>query len=260
MPMDFAFTEEQSLIRTEVRHMARKFDWEYWRTKDKTGEYPHEFFDEFAKAGWLGIAIPKDHGGAGLGITDACILLLEIAASGAGTTGCAPVHFGIFPPLPIVKYGTDEQKQRYLPKLATGELRMAFSVTEPDAGTDTSRITTRAVRDGDDWVVHGRKIWTSKALESELVLLLARTDPDLGKGFDGLSLFLADLDRRYVDIRAIPKLGRNDAGLACGEQANSAKWLAAEAGFFAADRAVQTLGGMGYASEYHVERYWREAR
>ncbi len=175
--MDFGFTEEQSLIRTEVRNLARKFDWEYWRSTDKTGEYPHEFFHEFASAGWLGLAIPRAYGGGGLGITEACILLLEIAASGAGTTGCAPIHFGIFPPMPIVKYGTPEQKQRYLPKLATGELRMAFSVTEPDAGTDTSRITTRAVRDGDYWTINGQKVWTSNAKYAQKTLLLARTTP-----------------------------------------------------------------------------------
>jgi acyl-CoA dehydrogenase len=262
---------------------------------------------------------------------------------------------------PVVAFGNDRLKDTFLPRAAAGELHVAFGVTEPDAGTDTAKVKTRAERDGDGWRITGRKVWTTKALESEVVLLLVRTDPDPAAGLKGLSLFLADLDRDYVDIRPIPKVGRNavascevaydglpvegwrlvgeegkgfshllhglnperiliaaeavgtgrvaldravayargrivfdrpiganqaishplarahvrlhaawlaiddaarryDAGLPCGEQANSAKWLAAEAGFFAADRAMQTLGGMGYAREYHVERYWREAR
>jgi acyl-CoA dehydrogenase len=209
--MDFGFTEEQELIRTEVRNLARKFDWEFWRNKDKTGEYPHEFFDVFARAGWLGIAIPREYGGAGLGITEACILLLEIAASGAGTTGCTPIHFGVFPPMPIVKYGTAEQKRRYLPALAIGKLRMAFSVTEPDAGTDTTRITTRAVRDGDDWVITGQKVWTSNAKHAQKTLLLARTTPfdQVTRKTKGMSLFMADLDPNSCRLQEIDKLGRH---------------------------------------------------
>src|SRR5918992_539012 len=211
MLMDFGFTEEQSLIRAEVRNLARKFDWEYWRSADKTAEYPREFFDAFGSAGWLGIAIPREFGGGGLGIAEACILLLEIAASGAGTTGCAPIHFGIFPPMPVVKYGTEEQKHRYLPKLAAGELRMAFSVTEPDAGTDTSRIATRAVRDGDAWLVNGQKVWTSNAKYAQKTLLLARTTPfdQVARKTKGMSLFMADLDPSACTLQEIDKLGRH---------------------------------------------------
>jgi acyl-CoA dehydrogenase len=274
--------------------------------------------------------------------------------------GCSALHLTIFGLNPVVKFGSDRLKEAFLPRACVGDVHVAFGVTEPDAGTDTSKITTRAEPDGrGGYVVHGRKIWTSKALESEVVLLLARTGP--GEGLKGLSLFLADLDRQHVDIRPIPKMGRNavascevaydglpvegwrrigeegmgwryllhglnperillsaesvgigqaslrravayakdrvvfdrpiganqaishplahahisltaawqltqyaawryDHGLDCGEAANSAKYLAAEAGYFAADRAVQTHGGMGYATEYHVERYFREAR
>ena len=314
-----------------------------------------------AEGGWLGLAIPEEYGGGGRGITDAAVMLHGIARSGAAMNGCSAVHLTVFGLNPVVKFGNDRLKDTFLPRAAAGELHVAFGVTEPDAGTDTGRITTRAEPDGKGgWRIHGRKIWTSKALESEVVLLIARTG-DKDSGLKGLSLFLADLDRDYVDIRAIPKVGRNavascevaydglpveswrllgeegngfrlllhglnpervllaseacgigevaldraiayakdrivfdrpiganqaishpiahahaqlraawmmalhagrryDAGLECGEAANTAKYLAAEASFYAADRAVQTLGGMGYASEYHVERYWREAR
>jgi acyl-CoA dehydrogenase len=312
-----------------------------------------------AEGGWVGIALPEEYGGGGRGITEAAIILREVAASGAAMNGCSALHLTIFGLNPVVKFGSEVLKQHFLPRAAAGELHVAFGVTEPDAGTDTSRITTRAEPDGQGgYVVTGRKIWTTKALESEVVLLLARTG---GEGFRGLSLFLADLDPTYVDIRPIPKMGRNavascevaydglpvpgwrligeegqgwkyllhglnaerillasesvgigeaairvatayakerevfgrliganqaishplahahvqlgaawqlaryaawryDNGLDCGEAANSAKYLAAEAAFYAADRAVQTLGGMGYATEYHVERYFREAR
>jgi acyl-CoA dehydrogenase len=276
--------------------------------------------------------------------------------------GSSSIHLTMFGLNPVVKFGNDRLKQTFLPRAATGDLHVAFGVTEPDAGTDTSRITTRATDDGmGGWIVNGRKIWTSKALESEVVLLLVRTDHDESNRFGGLTLFLADLDRDYVDIAPIPKLGRNavascevvyddlpvegwrmvgergrgfqqllhglnperillaatacgigeaavrravayakerivfdrpiganqaiahplakahmeleaaftmmqlaawryDHGLECGEAANTAKYLAAEACFFAADQALQTHGGLGYAVEYHVERYWREAR
>jgi acyl-CoA dehydrogenase len=316
-----------------------------------------------AAGGWVGVAIPTEFGGGGAGITEASIVLEEVAASGAAMNGCSALHISIFGMNPVVKHGSDEMKRRYLPRVADGSLHVAFGVTEPDAGTDTSAITTRAVRDGDEYVVHGQKVWTSKALDCEKVLLLVRTTPieECAKRTDGMTLLLADLQVPEVDIRPIPKLGRNavascetrydglrvhvsdrvgdegkgfsylldglnperilvaaealgigkvalrravdyanqrvvfdrpigrnqgisfplaeahaqlraaelvireaswryDRGMSCGEQANMAKFLAAEAGWFAADRAVQTHGGFGYAKEYDVERYWREAR
>ena len=355
-------TEDEDLddIAAAVATVCARFDDDYWAGCDAEHRFPWDFYNLMAAGGWLGIAMPEQYGGGGRGITEAAVILHEVAASGAAMNGCSALHLTIFGLNPVVRFGGDRLKDHFLPRACAGDLHVAFGVTEPDAGTDTSKITTRAEPDGHGgYVVRGRKIWTSKALESEVVLLLARTGP--GSGLDGLSLFLADLDRDYVDIRAIPKVGRNavascevaydglpveswrllgeegngfklllhglnpervllaseacgigevaldraveyakdrivfdrpiganqaishplahahaqlqaawmmalhagrryDAGLECGEAANTAKYLAAEASFYAADRAVQTLGGMGYASEYHVERYWREAR
>jgi acyl-CoA dehydrogenase len=347
-------------IATAVRAVCARFDDDYWAACDAEHRFPWDFYNLMAAGGWIGVAMPEEYGGGGRGITEAAVILREVAASGAAMNGCSALHLTIFGLNPVVKFGSDRLKETFLPRACKGDLHVAFGVTEPDAGTDTAKISTRADPDGHGgYVVRGRKIWTSKALESEVVLLLVRTGP--GAGLDGLSLFLADLDRRYVDIRPIPKMGRNavascevaydglpvegwrrigeegkgfryllhglnperillsaesigigvaslrravdyakqrivfdrpiganqaishplaqahvqlnaawqltldaarryDRGLDCGEAANSAKFLAAEAGFFAADRAVQTHGGMGYATEYHVERYFREAR
>ncbi len=208
--MDFNFTDEQQMIRDQVRQLARKFDMEYWREHDKTGEYPREFVKTFAEAGWLGIALPEAYGGSGLGISEACILLEEICASGAGTSGASPIHFSIFPPMPLVKYGTEDQKKKWIPKIASGEMSLAFSITEPDAGTDTSRISTRAVRDGDDFLVTGRKIWSTNAKTADRTLILTRTTPHekVEKKTLGMSLFLMDLHSPGIVIREIEKLGR----------------------------------------------------
>jgi acyl-CoA dehydrogenase len=357
--MDFNEDEDHVAIVEAVRGLCARFDDDYWARCDAEHRFPWEFYNRMAEGGWVGIAMPEQYGGGGRGITEAAIVLREVAASGAAMNGCSALHLTIFGLNPVAKFGSDRLKEHFLPRACAGELHVAFGVTEPDAGTDTSRITTRAEPDGrGGYRVTGRKVWTTKALESEVVLLLARTSDD---GLRGLSLFLADLDRDYVDIRAIPKMGRNavascevaydglpvegwrrvgaegegwkyllhglnperillaseaigigeasvrravayakervvfgrpiganqaiahplalahvqlraawqltreaawryDNGLECGDAANSAKYLAAEAGFYAADRAMQTLGGMGYASEYHVERYFREAR
>ncbi len=353
--------EDQRLIAEAIRDVCSGFDDDYWAARDREHEFPWDFYRRMAEGGWVGIALPEEYGGGGRGITDAAVVLHEVARSGAAMNGCSALHLTIFGLNPVAKFGNDKLKATFLPRAAAGDLHVAFGVTEPDAGTDTGRISTRAEPDGKGgWRVTGRKIWTSKALESEVVLLIARTGPPEA-GLKGLSLFLADLDPDYVDIRPIPKVGRNavascevaydglpveswrlvgeehegfrlllhglnpervllaseacgigevalaraldyamdrivfnrpiganqaishplahahvslraawmmalhaarryDAGLECGEEANSAKYLAAEAAFHAADRAVQTLGGMGYAHEYHVERYWREAR
>lgn len=357
--MDFADDEDHLAIAEAIRALCSRFDDDYWARCEAEHRFPWEFYARMAEGGWVGIAIPEQYGGGGRGIAEAAIVLREVAASGAAMNGCSALHLTIFGLNPVVKFGNDRLKEHFLPRACAGDLHVAFGVTEPDAGTDTSRISTRAEPDGKGgYVITGRKIWTTKALESEVVLLLARTS---GDGLRGLSLFLADLDPNHVDIRPIPKMGRNavascevaydalpvegwrlignegegwkyllhglnperillaaeaigigeaalrravayakerevfarpiganqaiahplaqahvqlraawqlaqyaawryDNGLDCGEAANSAKYLAAEAGFFAADRAVQTLGGMGYATEYHVERYFREAR
>lgn len=361
--MDFELTPEQKEIRAQARALAARFDDEYWRHCDEGHVFPWEFYRAFAEGGWLGIAMPEEYGGAGLGITEAALVLQEIAASGACMSGASAVHLTIFGLNPVVKHGSAELKQRYLPAAVQGELHVAFGVTEPNAGTDTPRITTRAVRDGDTYRISGHKVWMTKAQEAQKVLLLARTTPygEVKRRTDGMTLFLADLDPKYVTIREIPKLGRHavdsnevfiddlpvpagdvvgevgkgfyhlldglnperilvaaegvgigraalrravkyanervvferpiganqgiqfpladafahleaadmmarkaawlyDLGRPCGAEANVAKYLAAEAGFLAADRAVQTLGGFGYAKEYYVERYWREVR
>jgi len=368
--VDFELTEDQAIIRKAVAELAARFDDQYWLEKDTAHEFPTEFYNAFAEAGWLGITTPEEYGGHGFGITEASIIIEEVAASGACMNGASSIHLSIFGMHPVVKHGSDELRQRYLPRVATGDLHVAFGVTEPDAGLDTTAIRTRAVRvtgDGeggrDGYRVTGRKVWTSKALESERVLLLTRTTPieECAKRTDGMTLFVAPLQDPAVTIRPIPKLGRNavascevtyddlyveardrvgeegrgftylldglnaerilvaaealgtgraalrravsyakertvfgrpigknqgiafplaesharlgaaelairqaswriDHGLPAGEQANLAKFLAAEAGFAAADAALQTHGGFGYASEYHVERYWREAR
>ena len=207
--MDFALTESQELIKKEVGALARTFSLDYWREKDDKAEYPHEFVRAFALNGWLGIMIGEEYGGAGLGVTEAALMLHEICASGAGTSGASPIHFYVFPPTPIIKYGTATMKQKYLPKIAAGDIVMAFGVTEPNAGTDTSRIQTRAEKQGDRWIVNGRKVWTTNAQHANKILLLARTsDRDPQKPLKGMTLFFADLDREKVTVRLIEKLGR----------------------------------------------------
>jgi acyl-CoA dehydrogenase len=361
--VEFSEDTEHTAIREAIRAICARFPDEYWAEADATHTFPWAFYDAIAAGGWIGIAIPADYGGGGAGISEASIILEEVAASGACMNGASAIHLSIFGMQPVVRHGSDELKHRYLPRVASGELHVAFGVTEPDAGVDTTAIRTQAVRDGDGYRITGRKVWTSKALESDRVLLLTRTTPAAAcaRRTDGLTLFLADLKDPAVGIRPIPKVGRNavascevtydglyvtaadrvgdegkgfaylldglnaervliaaealgvgkaalrrgvdyaksrvvfgrpiganqgisfplaeaharlsaaelavrqaawrvDNNLPCGEQANLAKFLAADAGYAAADAAVQTHGGFGYASEYHVERYWREAR
>ena len=358
--MDFGPDSDHEAIIEAVDRVCAGFDDTYWSRCDRQHRFPWEFYEQMAAGGWVGIAIPEQYGGGGQGITEASLVLNRIAASGAGMNGSSAIHLTMFGLNPVVRFGNDRLKDTFLPRAAVGDLHVAFGVTEPDAGTDTSRVATRAVEDGDGFVVTGRKIWTTKALESEVCLLLARTDGEPGN-FEGLSLFLVDLDPDHVDIVPIPKLGRNaiascevaydglpvegwrlvgergqgfrhilhglnpervllaamscglgevalrravryagerevfgrpiganqaiahplakahmelraamtmtslaawryDSDLECGEEANTAKYLAAEASWFAADQAMQTLGGLGYAIEYHVERCWREVR
>ena len=361
--MEFTEPDDHVAIREGIRRICAGFPDEYWAERDERHEFPWAFYEKLAEGGWVGIAIPEELGGGGQGITEASIMLEEIAASGAAMNGCSAVHLSIFGMEPVRRYGSPELAAEVLPRVASGDLHVAFGVTEPDAGTDTSSIRTFARRDGDEYVVTGAKVWTTKASMCELCLLLVRTTPkeECAVPTDGLTLLLVDLQRPEVDITPIPKLGRNavvscevrydglrvpvtrrigeegkgftylldglnperillasealgigkaamrravayakerivfdrpigknqgiafplaeahmklhaaeltireaswryDRGLSCGEAANTAKYLAAEAGFFAADRALQTHGGFGYASEYHVERYWREAR
>jgi len=207
--MDFALTESQELIKKEVAALARSFSLDYWLEKDNKAEYPNDFVKAFADNGWLGLMVPEAYGGAGLGITEAAIMLQEICASGAGTSGASPIHFYIFPPTPVIKFGTEEMKRRELPPICSGESILAFGVTEPNAGTDTSRIQTRAEKRGGRYIVNGRKVWTTNAQHANKILLLARTsDRDPAKPLKGMTLFYTDFDRAAMHVRLIEKLGR----------------------------------------------------
>ncbi|MCH8951035.1 MAG: acyl-CoA/acyl-ACP dehydrogenase [Proteobacteria bacterium] len=354
-------TTEQQAIRDAIRRLMEPFDDAYWLERDASATFPHEFRQAVAAGGWLGIAMPEQYGGSGLGVAEAVVMMEAVANSPGAMAAASSVHMNIFGPLAIVKHGTEAQKAEWLPPIVKGELITCFGVTEPDAGLDTTRITTAARRDGVDYVISGRKIWTSVAQQAHRVVLLARTaDYDAKRPTEGLSLFFAELDPAHVEIREIPKMGRHavdsnmvfydglrvpardrigdegrgfrilldslnpercligaeavgigrqalgravayagerevfgrpigrnqaiqhplaeswieleaawltvqraaafyDAGQPCGPEANAAKYLGAEAGIRACERAVSTHGGMGYAREYHVERFLREA-
>jgi alkylation response protein AidB-like acyl-CoA dehydrogenase len=349
-------------VKRETLAIAHRFGLDYWREHDRDASYPWEFVRAYAEAGWLGVIIPEAYGGAGLGLTEAGLLLHGVGRSGAGTSGASAIHFYIFPLTPVVRHGSDYLKQAYLPLAAKGQLLCAFGVTEPTAGTDTSRITTRAERHNDRWIVNGQKVWTTNAQNAERILLLARTSPRRDeKPLEGLTLFFTKLDRTACTVRRIDKLGRSavdsnevfidnlevpdedvvgqvgrgfyhlldglnpervvnaleaigmgqwaveyasdyarerrvfdrpigqnqavahplahawaeleaaellaykaawlyDHEQPCGAEANAAKLLGGDAGFRACDAALQTLGGFGYAREFHVERLWREVR
>ena len=195
--MSFALTAEQQEIRNAVARLCERFDDEYWLKKDEAGGFPHEFHQAMAEAGWLGIAMPEAYGGSGLGITEAAILMQAVAQSGAGFSGASAIHMNIFGLHPVVVFGTDEQKQRFLPPLIAGQEKTCFAVTEPDAGLDTTRLKTRAVRRGDHYVLSGRKIWISTAQVAEKMLILARTTPieEVARPSLGMTLFYTDLDR-----------------------------------------------------------------
>src|SRR5438270_3054302 len=209
--MNFELTDDQELIRKSVAELARKFDDQYWMEKDQAHEFPAEFYKAIADGGWLGMTIPTEYGGHGLGITEATLLLEEVARSGGAMNAASSIHLSIFGMHPVVVHGSEELKRRTLPRIATGDLHVCFGVTEPGAGLDTSRITTFARRKADHYVVNGRKVWISKAGESQKILLLTRTTrfEDAPKKTQGLTLFLTDLDRDHVDIRPIRKMGRN---------------------------------------------------
>jgi acyl-CoA dehydrogenase len=362
--MTFALSREQLDIREAVARLCARFGDDYWLKKDTEGAFPHEFHRAMAEGGWLGVAMPEQYGGSGLGITEAAVVMQAVAQSGAGFSGASAVHMNIFGLHPVVVFGSEEQKRRFLPPLIAGKEKAAFAVTEPDVGLDTTRLKTCAVRHGDHYIVSGRKIWTSTAQVAEKVLLLARTTPieDSPRPSSGMTLFYTDLDRGKVEVREIHKMGRaavdsnmlfidglkvpvadrigeEGQGFRCilhgmnperilvgaeavglgraalaraaryakervvfgrpigqnqgiqhplaerwieleaaellvyraaaaydsGEEAgqvgafaNAAKYFAAEAGHRACESAVLTHGGMGYAREFHVERFFRE--
>jgi acyl-CoA dehydrogenase len=361
--LDFEYSQDQQQIAEAIRGLCSRFDDDYWLEHDRDHAFPWEFYRAMAEGGWLGTAIPTESGGGGLGITEAAIILREIAASGAAMNGCSALHLTLFGTNIIVKHGSKAMRDDVIPRVISGDLHVCFAVTEPDAGTDTTSIRTFAQRDGDDFVINGRKLWITKALESEKMILVTRTTKleDCERRTDGLTIFLVDLDQPGIEVRPIEKFGRNavastevflddvrvpssrvigdvdkgfrqlldglnperillafesigigrvaldravayanqrvvfgrpigqnqgiafplaeslarldsaellalkaawlyDRGQPCAREANSAKYLCADAAFQAADRAMQTHGGLGYAREYHVERYFREAR
>lgn len=359
--MDFAFSEEQQQIRDSIRKLCSKFDDQYWLARDTDGKFPEDFCRTLADQGWLGIAMPREVGGSGLGISAAAVMVQAISESGAANGGVSAIAIPLFGVNPIAVFGTDQQKQRMLPPVMRREDIPCFAVTEPNTGLDTTRLKTSAVRHGDHYIVHGQKTWTSTAQVANKIMLIARTQPEeqTARPIDGLSLFYTDLDRSCVEIRRIDKMGRKcvdsnqlfidglkipiedrigaegkgfryllhglnperiliaaglvglgraalnkavkyagervvfdrpigqnqsiqhplaenwieleaanlmvfraatayDNGEDCGAYANAAKYFAAEAAFKACTQAVMTHGGMGYAREYHVERYLRE--
>jgi acyl-CoA dehydrogenase len=208
--MDFNLSPEQEAIRDNVEKLCAPFDDDYWLDRDNTGEFPFDFHKAMADAGWLGITMPEEYGGSNLGVTEAAILMHTVARSSGAMSASSAIHINLFGPHPIVVFGTDEQKQRWLPNLIQGKHISCFGVTEPDAGLNTTRITTRAERSGNGYVIHGKKIWTTTAQEAQKIMLLARTTPldQCAKPTEGLSLFYTDLDRKFCDIREIPKMGR----------------------------------------------------
>ncbi|HSV04826.1 MAG TPA: acyl-CoA dehydrogenase family protein [Phenylobacterium sp.] len=358
----FWLSGEQQAIRDAVLKLCARFDADYWRRTDESGEFPEAFVSAMGEAGWLGAAMPVELGGSGLGLTEAAVVMQAVTESGAGFSGASALHLNIFGPMPLARFGTEEQKQRLIPRLISGEDRMCFGVTEPDAGLDTTSLKTRAVRSNDGYVISGRKLWTTMAQRATKMLIVARTTPkaDVKRSTDGISLFYVDFDRARIQATPIPKMGRKavesnavfiddlhvpadalvgeegrgfyylleglnpervlvgaeavglgraalkkaaayakervvfgrpigqnqgiahplarawaeleaanlmafkaaalyDAGLECGAEANAAKYLGGEAGFRACETAVLTHGGMGYAKEFDVERYFREA-
>jgi acyl-CoA dehydrogenase len=351
--VDFSFSEEQQRIREAIGKLCARFGDDYWLARDREGNFPADFHQALARDGWLGIAMPEELGGAGLGISEAAVMMQAIAESGAGFSGASAVHMNIFGLNPVVVFGNAEQKARMLPPLIAGRHRACFAVTEPNTGLNTRKIKTRAEKKGERYFVSGQKVWISTAQVAEKVLLLTQAAA-------GLTLFYTDLDRKHVEVREIEKMGRHAvdsnqvffdalpvpeadrigeegkgfeyilhgmnperiliaaelvglgrcavnraakyakervvfdrpigqnqgiqhplaanwmaleaadlrahkaawlyaAGKPCGAEANASKYLAGEACFEACQQAVMTFGGFGYAREYHVERYLREA-
>lgn len=208
--MDFSLTPDQQAICDEVRKACAVFDDDYWLEHDRTGEFPVDFHRAMADGGWLGITMPEEFGGAGLGATEAALMMHAVANSSGAMSAASSIHINIFGPHPIVVFGSEEQKHRWLPGLIQGTSQACFSVTEPDAGLNTTSIKTRAVRTDTGYQVDGKKIWTSTAQEADQVMLLTRTTPkeDCARPTDGMTLFYTRLDRDHCDVRTIPKMGR----------------------------------------------------
>ncbi|OGA79356.1 MAG: acyl-CoA dehydrogenase [Betaproteobacteria bacterium RIFCSPLOWO2_12_FULL_65_14] len=208
--MDFSLTQQQESIREAIEKICARFGDEYWLEKDRTGDFPSDLHQALARDGWLGICIPEEYGGSGLGITEAMVIMQAISQSGAGMSGASAVHMNIFGLNPVVVFGTEAQKKRMLPALVRGEQKACFAVTEPNTGLNTTQLKTRAERQGDHYLLNGAKVWISTAQVADKMLILTRTTPleKVKKHTHGLSLFYTDLDRRFIDVRLIDKMGR----------------------------------------------------
>ncbi len=208
--MDFSLTEDQQAVCDAVQKICADFDDDYWLAHDKSGEFPEDFHYAIAAGGWLGIAMPEEYGGAGLGVTEAALMMHTVANSAGGMSAASAIHMNIFGPHPIVVFGNGEQRKRWLPDLIEGRSKSCFGVTEPDAGLNTTSIKTRAERSGDGYIVHGKKIWISTAQVADKIMLLVRTTPkeECERPTEGMTMFYTDLNRDYCDVRAIPKMGR----------------------------------------------------
>ena len=202
--------DERQTIRDGVRSVVTRFEDSYWLARDEDGKFPFEFHRAMAEAGWLGITMPEEFGGAGLGVIEAAIMMREVASHGGGMTAASAVHINLFGPHPIVVKGTPEQKRRWLPRLISGEDQCCFGFTEPDAGLNTTRIKTFAEKVPGGYRVNGQKVWTSTAQVANKIMLLTRTTrfEDCKKPTDGITIFYADLDRTKIDVHRIPKMGR----------------------------------------------------
>jgi acyl-CoA dehydrogenase len=208
--MDFRLTDDQEAIREAISGICKRFDDDYWLKRDREGGFPSDFYAAFAEAGWLGICIPGDYGGSGLGVQEAAIMMRTIAESGAGMSGASSLHINIFGLNPVLVHGTEEQKRRMLPPMVRGHEKACFAVTEPNTGLNTTQLKTRAMRKGDRYVVDGQKVWISTAQVADKILLLARTTPleEVKKPSHGLSLFYTDFDRGRIKVHEIEKMGR----------------------------------------------------
>ncbi|MEJ0028461.1 MAG: acyl-CoA dehydrogenase family protein [Rhizomicrobium sp.] len=208
--MDITLSADHRAIAENAGRVVARFGDDYWTEIDSTPRFPVEFHKAMADAGWLGIAMPVEYGGAGLGVTEAAILMHTVAKGGGGYAAASSIHLNIFGPHAIVVHGSDEQKRRILPPLIKGGKKACFAVTEPNAGLDTTSIETFARRTKGGYILKGRKIWTTTAQEADKMLILARTakKEDGRKPTDGMTLFYTDLDRTKVEVRRIPKMGR----------------------------------------------------
>ena len=208
--MDLNFSEEQLAIRDAVAKVCSAFDDEYWTGKDNKAEFPHEFHRAMAEGGWLGITMPQELGGSGLGVTEAAVMMNTVARSGGGAAAMSTLQINLFAPHPIVVLGTPEQKERMLTPLISGAEKTCFGVTEANAGLNTTAITTFAEKVDGGYIVNGSKIWTSTAQEADNILLLARTTPreECDKPTNGMSIFFTRLDRSKIEVQRIPKMGR----------------------------------------------------